>query len=148
MAKFSFRLQSILNLKLRLEDQQKNAFAAARHALDIEEEKLNMLYGKLSDYEEEGRALRDETLVIRDLIDNENAISIVKDYIEDQKAEVRLAEKKLEEERLKLVEMMRERQTYEKLREKAFEEYLENEKHEEGVLNDEHNSFVYKTRTT
>lgn len=148
MAKFSFRLQSILNLKLRLEDQQKNAFAAARHALDIEEEKLNMLYEKLSDYEEEGRALRDETLVIRDLIDNENAISIVKDYIEDQKAEVRLAEKKLEEERLKLVEMMRERQTYEKLREKAFEEYLENEKHEEGVLNDEHNSFVYKTRTT
>lgn len=148
MAKFSFRLQSILNLKLRLEEQQKNAFAAARHALDEEEEKLNMLYSRLYSYEDEGRRLRDENLVIRDLIDNEHAIALVKDYIEDQKAQVRLAEMKLEEERLKLVEMIKERQTYEKLREKAFEDYIESEKHEEGIINDEHNSFVYKARIT
>lgn len=148
MAKFSFRLQSILNLKIRLEDQQRNAFAAAKRALDEEEDKLNMLYSRLDFYEEEGRRLRDETLVIRDLIDNEHAISLVKDYIEDQKAQVRLAEARLEDERLKLVEMIKERQTYEKLREKAFEEFLETEKHEESVANDEHNSFVYKVRTT
>lgn len=148
MAKFSFRLQSILNLKLRLEDQQRNVFAAAKRALDEEEDKLNMLYVRLSSYEEEGRRLRDKTLVVRDLIDNEHAISLVKDYIEDQKAQVRLAEAKLEDERLKLVEMIKERQTYEKLREKAFEEFLEAQKHEEGVANDEHNSFVYKVRTT
>lgn len=148
MAKFSFRLQSILNLKLRLEDQQRNVFAAAKRALDEEEDKLNMLYVRLSSYEEEGRRLRDKTLVVRDLIDNEHAISLVKDYIEDQKAQVRLAEARLEEERLKLVEMIKERQTYEKLREKAFEEFLEAQKHEEGVANDEHNSFVYKVRTT
>ena len=148
MAKFSFRLQSILNLKIRLEDQQRNAFAAAKRALDEEEDKLNMLYSRLDSYEEEGRRLRDETLVIRDLIDNEHAISLVKDYIEDQKAQVRLAEARLEDERLKLVEMIKERQTYEKLREKAFEEFLETEKHEESVANDEHNSFVYKVRTT
>ncbi len=148
MAKFSFRLQSILNLKIRLEDQQRNVFATAKRALDEEEDKLNMLYSRLDSYEEEGRRLRDETLVIRDLIDNEHAISLVKDYIEDQKAQVRLAEARLEDERLKLVEMIKERQTYEKLREKAFEEFLETEKHEESVANDEHNSFVYKVRTT
>lgn len=146
MAKFSFRLQSILNLKLRLEEQQKNEFAAAKKKLDDEQEKLNNLYLRLQGYQEEGRRLRDESLKVRDIIDNENAISLVKDYIEDQKAMVRLAEQRLEAERVKLVEMIQERKTYERLREKAYEDYLEGEKHEEGVINDEHNSFVYKAR--
>ena len=69
----------------------------------------------------------------------------MKDFIEDQKLEVKKAEDALEEERLKLVEMMQERKMYEKLRERAFERYLEEEKHEESVQNDERNSYVYGT---
>lgn len=146
MAKFTFRLQNIFNLKVRLEQQQKNAFAAARKRLDEEEEKLNNLYSRLAGYEEKGRLMRNETLHIRDIIENENAIDKIKDYIEDQKAQVRLAEMRLEEERVKLVEAMRERKTYEKLRENAFAEWQESEKHEENVINDEHNSYVYKVK--
>lgn len=146
MAKFTFRLQNILNLKVRLEQQQKNAFAAARKRLDEEEEKLNNLYKRLEGYEEEGRLMRSETLHIQKIIENETAIDKVKDYIEDQKAQVRLAEMRLEEERVKLVEAMRERKTYEKLRENAFAEWQESEKHDETVINDEHNSFVYKVK--
>lgn len=146
MAKFTFRLQTVLNLKVRLEQQQKNAFATARRRLDEEEEKLNNLYIRLDGYEEEGRVMRSETLHIQDILDNETAIDKVKDYIEDQKAQVRLAEMKLEEERVKLVEAMRERKTYEKLRENAYAEWQESEKHEETVINDEHNSFVYKVK--
>lgn len=146
MAKFTFRLQNIFNLKVRLEQQQKNAFAAARKRLDEEEEKLNNLYSRLEGYEEKGRLMRNETLHIRDIIENENAIDKIKDYIEDQKAQVRLAQMRLEEERVKLVEAMRERKTYEKLRENAFAEWQESEKHEENVINDEHNSYVYKVK--
>lgn len=146
MAKFTFRLQNILNLKVRLEQQQKNAFAAARKRLDEEEEKLNNLYKRLDGYEEEGRLMRSETLHIQKIIENETAIDKVKDYIEDQKAQVRLAEMRLEEERVKLVEAMRERKTYEKLRENAFAQWQEAEKHDEAVINDEHNSFVYKVK--
>ena len=40
MARFVFRLQSVLNIKLRLEEQQKLSFAAARRRLDDEELKL------------------------------------------------------------------------------------------------------------
>ena len=146
MAKFSFRLQSVLNLKTRLEDQQRNVFAQARKRLDEEEEKLRKLNVRLEAYEEEGRRMRESSLHVMDILENENAIIRVKEYIDEQKAQVRLCEKRLEEERVKLVEMMQERKMYEKLREKAFEEYLEEEKHTESVLNDEHNSFVYGVR--
>jgi flagellar FliJ protein len=145
LARFSFRLQNILNLKARLEEQQKNVFAAARKRLDDEEEKLNILYKRLEGYEEEGRDLRKEALPVFEIIENESAISRMKDFIEDQKLEVKKAEDALEEERLKLVEMMQERKMYEKLRERAFERYLEEEKHEESVQNDERNSYVYGT---
>ena len=146
MAKFVFRLQSVLNLKSRLEEQQRNAFASARRRVDEEEEKLNTLYGRLDHYEEEGRNMLSDSLHVRDIIDNENAISIVKGFIEDQKIALKLAEQKLEEERLKLVEAMKEKKMYERLREKAYESYLEDEKHDEGVINDEHNSYVYGTK--
>ncbi|MBO4678208.1 MAG: flagellar export protein FliJ [Lachnospiraceae bacterium] len=143
MARFVFRLQSVLNLKSRLEEQQRNAFAAARRQVDEEEEKLNNLYGRLRFYEEAGRDMLKDALFIRDIIENERAISTVKDYIEDQKLAVKRAEERLEAERVKLVEAMKDRKTYERLREKAFDDYLEEEKREEGIINDEHNSYVY-----
>lgn len=143
MAKFSFRLQSVLNLKIRLEEQQRNAFSQAKRRLDEEEEKLRLLMLRLDEYEEEGRAMREKSLNVRDILENGEAIVRVKEFIEDQKAQVRLYERKLEEERLKLVEMIKERKMYERLREKAFEEFMESEKHDEAVANDEHNSYVY-----
>jgi len=143
MAKFVFRLQGVLNIKLRLENQQRNVLAQARKHLQEEEEKLEKLYARKAGYEEEGRRLRDKTLSVEDILENGNAIIRMSEYIDEQTASVILARKKMEEERDKLVEMMQERKMYERLREKAFEEYLENEKHDEGVINDEHNSYVY-----
>ena len=143
MARFVFRLQSVLNLKTRLEELQRNSFAAARRRVDEEEEKLNMLYGRLSFYEEKGRGMLTDALHVRDIIENEHAISIVKEFIEDQKIVVKKAEELLEVERLKLVEAIKDRKTYERLREKAYDEYVEEEKREEGIVNDEHNSYVY-----
>lgn len=146
MAKFRFSLQGVLDIKMRLEEQQRNAFAAARKRLDDEEEKLRELFYRKEQFDEKGRKLRSETLNIQEIIENEEAIIRMKEFIEEQTATVRLFEKKLEEERIKLVDMMTERKMYERLREKAFEEFLEEEKHTEGVENDEHNSFVYGNR--
>jgi flagellar FliJ protein len=146
MARFQFRMQSVLNLKIRLEEQQKNAFAAAKKRLDDEIEKLSALYKRKEAYEEEGRRMRDATLSVQDILDNETAIVRMKEYIDAQTEKVMLCEQELEAERIKMVEMMQERKTYERLREKAFEQFLEDEKHEEGVINDEHNSYVYGTK--
>lgn len=143
MAKFVFSLQSILNLKVRLEEQQELSFAAARKRLDEEEEKLKALYDRKTHYEEEARELREKKLVIQDILDSEMSLIRIKEFIAEQERNVRICEENLEAERLKLVEAMKERKTYEKLRENAFEEYKKEMLHEEGVENDEHNSFVY-----
>ena len=148
MAKFSFRLQGILNLKVRLENQQRNVFSQAKKQLDEEEEKLNRLKLRRAEYEEEGRSLREKALNVQDLLENVNAIERMNEYIDEQTARVIMAEREVEKERAKLVEMMQERKMYERLRERALEEYFENEKHEEGVINDEHNSFVYSATGT
>ena len=140
MARFVFRLQSVLNIKLRLEEQQKLDFAAARRRLDDEELKLAGLFDRLSFYEDEGRRLRDSNLILQDILDNEESIVRIKEYIVDQQKAVKKAE------RLKLVEAIKERKMYERLREKAFEEFMAEENHKESVENDEHNSFVYSRR--
>ena len=53
MAKFKYRMQSILNVKMKLEVQAKQEFASAQAALNREEEKLNRLAARKKDYEEE-----------------------------------------------------------------------------------------------
>lgn len=146
MARFRFRLQSVLNIKARLEEQQKLNFAAARKKLSEEEEKLRALYVRKEEYEQKGRRMRNEVLNVTEILENETAIVRIKEFIDDQTATVRLCEKKLEEERIKLVEAMKERKTYEKLRENALEAFLKEELKKEGVENDEHNSFVYGQR--
>ena len=70
MAKFIYRMQNILNLKTKLEEQQKMEFAAARKRLDEEEEKLNLLFRRKANYEEEGRRLREDSLNVQDILDN------------------------------------------------------------------------------
>ena len=139
-------MQSVLNLKMRLEEQQRNAFAAAKKRLDEETDKLYALYARKEGYEQQGREMREEALHIQDIIDNDNAIARMKEYIEAQIKVIADCEKVVEAERQKMVEMMQERKTYERLREKAFEQFIEDEKHEEGVINDEHNSYVYGTK--
>ena len=43
MAKFTYRMQNILNIKYKLETQAKTAFSIAAAKLDLEEEKLEGL---------------------------------------------------------------------------------------------------------
>ena len=51
MAKFKYRMQSILNVKMKLEVQAKQEFASAQAALSREEEKLNRLAARKKAYE-------------------------------------------------------------------------------------------------
>ena len=88
MAKFIYRMQNILNLKTKLEEQQKMEFAAARKRLDEEEEKLNLLFRRKANYEEEGRWLREDSLNVQDILDNRNALIQMDDYIAFQRIQV------------------------------------------------------------
>ena len=146
MAKFKYRMQSILEVKKKLEEQAKNEFAAARAALNEEEEKLEQLNKRKEAYEEEGRALREDTLNIMDIIENKEALLHMDEFIAEQQLNVKRSEDRMEEARLALQTAMQESKTQEKLREKAFEQFMKEENARESREIDELVSYTYGTK--
>lgn len=143
MAKFRYRMQSILEIKKKLEEQAKNEFAAARAVLNEEEEKLEQLKKRKEAYEDEGRALRENTLNIMDIIENKEALLRMDEFIADQQLNVKRAQDRMEEARLALQNAMQESKTQEKLREKAFEQFVKEENKRESKEIDELVSYTY-----
>ncbi len=123
MAVFRYKMKNVLDVKLKLEDQAKAAFAEAMAALNAEEEKLSELFDRLEWYEEEGRRMRRDSIDVNDLRDNTRAIDNLKDQIEAQKENVRRAQAVVDRARNELNTAMQERKIQEKLRDNAFEEF-------------------------
>ena len=146
MAKFAYRMQSILDIRYQLEMQAKMEFGRAQMKLMAEEEKLGKLFDRKEAYLEEGRKIRSDALHVDDLRDNRNAVLIMDELIEMQKVQVALAAKEAEAARLKLQEAMQERKMQEKLKEKAFEQFMYEENAAEGKAVDELTSYTYGQR--
>ena len=143
MAKFIYRMQSILNIKIQMENQAKMELGQAQRRLNEEEERLSLLYNRKKEYLEEGRRLRQDSLKVQELRDNEYALARMDEFIEAQKENVRHAERLVEEARTKLQEIMQERKGQERLREKAFEQFIREENAREGKEVDELTSYTY-----
>ena len=143
MAKFIYRMQSILNIKEKMEEQAKMEFAQARIRLTEEEERLKYLVDRKDVYVNRGRELQKDSLNVFDIMENRDAIVLMKEFIEEQKKAVAKAEKQLEEARLKLQNAMQESKTHERLREKAFEEFVKEVNAQEAKEIDELTSYVY-----
>ena len=65
MTRFSFRLESILQIKIKLEEQAKMEFATAKIRLNEEEDKLKALTDRKETYEGELRKLYLDELDIK-----------------------------------------------------------------------------------
>lgn len=147
MAKFVYRMQSILNIKIQMETQAKMEFGQAQRRLMEEEERLSVLFDRKREYLEEGRKLRQEALNVQSLRDNEYALARMDEFIEAQKLNVRKAEEQVEAARAKLEEVMKERKAQEKLREKAFEQFVHEINVQESKEVDELTSYTYGQKT-
>ncbi|MDE6737857.1 MAG: flagellar export protein FliJ [Lachnospiraceae bacterium] len=146
MAKFAYRMQSILNIQYQLENQAKMELGRAQMWLLEEEEKLQVLIDRKEAYLEEGRRMRSDALSVNDLRDNRNAMLIMDEMIEVQRGQVALAEEAVEAARLKLQEIMQERKMHERLKEKAFDQFVKEENAAEGKAVDELTSYTYGQR--
>lgn len=146
MARFRYRMQNLLNIKLKMEDQAKQAFSAARLSLDEEERKLEALRGRKRAYEQRAETLLQGQLDVREIGENKNAILIMDGYIAAQLAEVDKVAKRLEQARERMTVAMQERKTHETLREKAFEEFIREENRAESKVIDELTSYTYGQR--
>ena len=143
MAKFKYRMQNILDIKKKLEESAKMEFTEANAQVMREEEKLSALHGRRRAYEAEAKQLRKAQMHVHDIRINSQALSVIRGMIEEQKMELRKAEKIQEEKRLLLQEAMQERKTQEKLYENAFAEFIIEENAREGREVDELVSYKY-----
>ena len=146
MAKFTYRMQGILNIQYQLENQAKMELGRAQMRLMEEEEKLQGLFDRKEAYLEEGRKMRSDAVHVDELRDNRNAVLIMDEMIDVQKGQVALAEKEVEAARLKLQAVMQERKMHEKLKEKALEQFMYEENAAEGKAVDELTSYTYGQR--
>ena len=124
MAKFVYKMQSLLNIKLKLEDQAKTAYGLARAALNEEEEKLRQLIARKNQYIENKRQEMSSSINVHELTQLEHAIKSMEYRIAEQVLVVKQAEKNVQLAQAKLENAMKERKIQEKLREHALEDFL------------------------
>ena len=147
MAKFVYKMQNILDIKLRLETQVKTEFAEASAKLLQEEDKLRKLIQRRREYENELKRLSADRLELGELKKYNGYIETIKALMQQQALAVRLAQRNLDKVREKLNQAMQERKIYEKLREKAFEEFKEELNAEEKKEMDQLVSFTYNDKS-
>ena len=144
MARFRYRMQNILDIKEKMETQTKNEFAQAQAKLNAEEEKLaDRVSYRQKLQEDGGRLLLADRLDILKIDENKKMVSYAGEQVRAQTIQVRMAQKKLDEQRVRMQKAMQERKTHEILKEKAFDDFKVELKAAEGKEIDELTSYTY-----
>jgi len=143
MKKFVFELQSVLEIKEKLESQAKNNFASAQAKLNEEEALRDEIGQKRENYRGQLTDSINGRLDLREISRLQDAIDILTERYMDQELVCKRAEKQVELARARLTTAIRERKTIEKLREKKLEEYMKEYNAEESKLIDELVSYKH-----
>ncbi|MBQ6814209.1 MAG: flagellar export protein FliJ [Lachnospiraceae bacterium] len=143
MAKFIYKMQNILDIKNKLETQEKTAFAIEVQKLRTEEERLERIRREIDYYTQVIRKQNDEHINIQEWKRCNEALEYKKDEEKRQIQQVKMAEKNVDIARGRLNKVMIERKTQEILKEKAFEEFLKELNESEKKEVDELVSFTY-----
>lgn len=147
MARFVYRMQSVLNIKQQTENQTKMEFAVAQAELNKQLDILSEYIERKERYLQEAEELRQQdSLKLQDILDNQYATAQMDTMIKHQNAIVQQHEQKVERVRIKLTRNIQERKMQETLRDRAFAEFLEEQKQEEAKENDQRSSFTYGQR--
>ncbi|MBE5885691.1 MAG: flagellar export protein FliJ [Lachnospiraceae bacterium] len=141
MSVFRFRMQSILDMKAKLEDQAKIEFAQAQQKLTEEQELLEQIIKRKDDYIAYGIKLRNEAINVQEILDNKNAIEYTKELEKEQRLAVNVAQKAVDAATRRMMEARAQTRTYEKLKEHAFEEFMLEENRAESKEIDQLNSY-------
>jgi len=142
MAKFSFRLQSVLNVKTQQEDNLKNELGKAIRKLEAEKHKLAQLEDALNNLINEFNEKAKKSTVNK-LIEFNEYLSLLTSKIKLQKENVNCAALNVDKVRVELIKAVKERQILDKLKEKKKDEYLLEQKKLEQKTNDEIVSYSH-----
>ena len=143
MAKFRYRMQNILDIKEKMENQAKTAYGMANAKLASEQQKLQDILIRRAGYESKAGELVSGSINVLEIRECRKAIDVLKSKQRSQMMNVHAAERDVELARKQLNEAMVERKTHEKQKEKAFEEFKQELLHEESKEIDELVSYTY-----
>lgn len=147
MAKFRYRMQNILDIKYKLEEQAKQHYMEVRRRLNEAEMVLDNLEKRKETYFATYRKLVSERLDILEIENCKEAILIMDEYIINQLEVVAAIEKELEQAEIAMKDAMKERKIHEKLKENQFETFLQELNQEESKEIDQLVSYQYNKNT-
>ena len=148
MHKFKFKLEGVLSVKLRLEEQAKAAFASAMQTLNACEQRRDEAAARVKSYEAKLEELLNGVLDITEITVCRDAIRIVNEDLEEKEKAVKRASNRVEMCRKNLSNAIMERKTIEKLKEKEFEDYIKEYNDEERKQIDELVSYRHNAGST
>lgn len=136
MKKFKFTLQTLLNVTVALEKEQKNKLALINRQLD----ELKDIRQGYYDGIEETKELYTHSLTLNDFINADRYINRLKEKVVEINVDISIKEYEKMEAQDELVETMTKRKTYEKLREKQLIAYKKELALEESKILDDYMS--------
>lgn len=148
MGGFSYRLQNVLNIKEKLEEQAKIELGNAINYLNKQENILFSYAISLNNLINEFNQKNGKSILAKELIELNSFIKYYKDEINKQREIVAKAKETVNQKRETLNKALIERKTFENLKETKFEDFIEEEKREATKQMDEINSYnhLFKTR--
>ena len=134
---FRFKLQRVLDLKLKQEDEKKNQIATLMQAIKTKEDELDALISEKKQKEFSLNDNRKRGISILEIRNINQYLLFLDKKINTLRFEISSLESNLNQKRLEYLELQKERKTFEKLKEKDYEKYLYNEKKEEEKMIDQ-----------
>lgn len=138
MGKFEFRLQKVLDIKVKGEEESKIRYSRAQNEKRIVEEELKSLEQNYNKYANE---INIEDIVKRKI--TSNYLNSLSNTINVKSNELIKREDLLVEARLDLLNKQVERKSLEKLKENKFKLYKKTEEQKEQATNDEFGMYSF-----
>ena len=135
--KFSFRFQTILDIKERLEEDKKSQLGTATQYFQEEANRLQTFIDKKNNANQELQDLTQQVITINDLKKFGNKLEFMQRQIDHQNVVVKKSESLMDNCRLELVEAKKQTMIFDKLKEKAQDQFKYMKLKEEEVFIDQ-----------
>ncbi|MCE1246666.1 MAG: flagellar export protein FliJ [Firmicutes bacterium] len=137
MKKFVFRLETVLDMRRKKEEEVQIKLGEVLTILNQEMAKLEALFDKRNFYQSEITNMKPIATKAMDVMMYQDYLDSLENTIKQQKEIIRKVEKIVEEVRMELAEAAKSRKIIEKIKENEYEEYMkEFEASERSILDE------------
>lgn len=145
---FKFKLQSVLEYRLNVEEKILNEFSELKRHLDAQKAILNALIKERENHIDDLRNMQRTMMKADDVAAILGYIENLREREKEQKNVIHQAKEAVEQKRKDLVEAVKNRKVMENLRDKHAEEYLKNLNETEQKNSDEMSVLKFGRRGT